>query len=139
MTDVSSTIATASFTATIEQIEGECVVLAVQDNAYRLRFAWKGASAPSVGRIKGTIRVHALRVHAAASGGRFIEPVIGAPRIVAGRVDAIDAHSATISVRSVVPMHVALERREDLAACSIGSLVYFHVRSDSAFVPEPAA
>ena len=138
MTELASTLAQSFFTANIEAVEGQCVILSVPDNAYRIRLDWQGNSAPTTGRVKGTIRVHALRVHSAASGGRFIEPLMGAPRIVAGRVESIDQESATIALRSVVPMRVALECREDLAACSVGELVHFHVRSAGVFVSEPS-
>jgi len=125
----------AFFTATIESVDDGTVVVSVHGNAYRISMAWAGANAPLPGRVKGVIEAHALRVHEAAAGGRFIEPVMGVPRIVSGTVEAIDEDAATVALRSVVPMHVALEDREDLAKCTLGSLVNFHVRSDVRFSP----
>ena len=125
----------AVFTATIESVDDGTVVVSVPGNAYRITMAWGGVDTPSPGRVKGVIEAHALRVHEAAAGGRFIEPVMGVPRIVSGTVEAIDEDAATVALRSVVPIHVALEDRDDLAKCMVGSLVNFHVRSDVRFSP----
>ncbi len=126
----------ADFTATIDRVQGDDVVIGVPGNAYGIRVGWAGDTVAAPGRVRGVIEAHALRVHPAAAGGRFIEPVMGSPRIVSGTVTAIDVDAATVAVRSVVPMHLALEHREDLAACEVGASVNFHVRSDSRFVPE---
>lgn len=134
---MSDVVATKSHTRVeVTRVEGEDVVLALHDSAYAIRLRWAGDDAPSTGVVTGRIQVRALRLHGSSAGGRFIEPVAGAPRIVSGTVEAIDAGSATIALRSVVQMQVALERREDLALCHVGGLVNFHVRSDGEFCPD---
>jgi len=70
-----------------------------------------------------------MSMHGASAGGRFIEPTIGAPRIVAGQVVSIDTNSGTALVQSAVPMVVQLERAEDAQTVQVGDLVNFHVRS----------
>ncbi len=120
----------------VERVEGDDVVLSLHESAYAIRLRWAGDDAPSTGVVAGRIQVRALRLHGSSAGGRFIEPVAGAPRIVSGTVEAIDAGSATIAIRSVVQMQVALERREDLALCHVGGHVNFHVHSDGEFIPD---
>ena len=67
------------------------IELTVPGTDYRLRLTTSGAIDTPVGkRVRGTVHARALRMHAARGGGRFIEPVVGEPRIVAGTVAAID-------------------------------------------------
>ena len=124
-----------SFNAVIESVDGADVHISVPGNAYRLTFKWGGEAPPVTGRCKAVLRAHALRVHHATAGGRFVEPVSGAPRIVAGTIEAVDAESATVALRSVVPVHVALEHRDDLEFCMLGATVNFHVRSGAVLHP----
>ncbi|MCH2136453.1 MAG: hypothetical protein MK101_07715 [Phycisphaerales bacterium] len=120
----------------IERVDADRVVVSIPGNAYSISLRWGGEDPPTTGRMHGWVQAHALKVQAASAGGRFIEPLSGAPRIMAGRVEAVDTESATIALRCVLPVHVALERREDLSLCTPGAMVNFHVRSDAAFVPQ---
>ncbi len=79
---------------TLESIEDGRLVLAVAHSEYRIHLTLTVPAAeidvPVGKRIKGVIHASALRMHAARGGGRFIEPVWGAPRIVAGIVKHVD-------------------------------------------------
>lgn len=120
----------------VERIDGDTVYVRVPGNAYSIALIWAGAESPAPGWVVGHVQASALKLEHATSGGRFIEPVAGAPRIMAGQVEAIDRESATIAVRSVLSVHVGLERRVDLGSIEVGDMVNFHVRSGARFVPE---
>ena len=90
----------------------------------------------SVGnRIKGTSQAKGRKMQSANGGGRFIEPVYGAPRIVAGVVLAVDDESRTVLVDVAIPMRVALSDNQDLNVCQVGELVNFYVESGTSFTP----
>lgn len=115
------------------------LVLALPGTAYKLDLVaavGTAADVPVAGkRIKGTIEARALRVHTARGGGRFIEPVEGAPRIVAGSVLAVDGPSGRVLVDAVVAMWVSVPAEQDIDAFSPGDLVNFYVESGTTFTP----
>ncbi|MHC4414516.1 MAG: hypothetical protein ACYS0G_04450 [Planctomycetota bacterium] len=115
------------------------LVLAVPGTEYRLQLVPTvpaGEISTPVGkRVKGTIRATALRMHAAQAGGRFIEPVWGAPRIVAGRAVAVDAENKRVLVDASVPMWVSPPDGQDFSVIREGGLVNFHVESGATFTP----
>ena len=49
-------------------------------------------------KIRGEIRVQAARMDLIASGGKYIEPVAGPPRRVAGRIVEIDSRANLVVV-----------------------------------------
>jgi hypothetical protein len=86
-------------------------------------------------RIEGAIEARALRIHRAAGGGRFIEPMAGAPRIIAGRVLAIDEAGRCALVDVSVPMWVHWPEGQDPSVLEVGQLVNCYVESGSRFRP----
>ena len=120
----------------LESLDDNEIVLAVHHSEYRLHLMPAGDINASVGsRIKGTIHARALRMHAARGGGRFIEPVWGAPRIVAGRVRAVDEPQRRLLVDTGVPMWVEAPKDQDLGVIREGELVNFYVESGACFQP----
>ena len=92
----------------LEALDDSGLVLAVHHSEYKLHLApavpADRLSAHVGGPIKGTIHAKALRMHPTRGGGQFIEPVWGAPRIVAGRVRAVDDKGRRVLVDASVPM-----------------------------------
>ncbi|MEE2906482.1 MAG: hypothetical protein VX527_01485 [Planctomycetota bacterium] len=128
----------ATFEAVLQSSDALTVVLNPPGNSYELHLS---VDTPLkdvlVGdRIIGTARARALRVHPATGGGAFIEPIAGAPRIVAGRVISNDEHGM-ILVRSAIPLLVELEDETDRATCIPGAFINFHVQSGTTFQPSP--
>jgi hypothetical protein len=125
----------------LESLEDHELVLAVHHTEYKLYLTPAVPAGeivtPVGGRIKGTIHARALRMHTARGGGRFIEPVWGAPRIVAGTVRAMDEQGRRVLVDTGVPMWVEAPQGQDLGAIREGELVNFYVESGTRF--EPAA
>ncbi len=84
-------------------------------------------------RIKGEIIARALKVNRAAGGGGFIEPVWGEPRIVAGKVLAVEADR--VLVEAAVPMWVTLGDGQAAGDFAPGQMVNFYVQSGTRFRP----
>jgi hypothetical protein len=124
----------------LEALDDDELVLAVHHTEYKLHLApavpASEIKTPVGSRIKGTIHARALRVHTARGGGRFIEPVWGAPRIVAGTVRAVDRQEQRLLVDTGVPMWVETPDDLDLGAIPEGELVNFYVESGARFLPE---
>lgn len=123
----------------LESLTGGRVVLAVGGTSYRLHLdsaVPAGEITTPVGRrIKGTIHANALRMHSARGGGRFVEPIWGAPRIVAGRVVAVDEPARRVLIDAGVPMWVTPPEGQDMSVIREGVLVNFYVESGAVFRP----
>lgn len=122
------TVRTEDFRAIVHAHEGDDVVLALPHSDYRLRLRCAG-SRPAVGaRVVGRVEAEAQRLHPARGGGLFIEPVAGAPRIVAGTVRALDTAAGRVLLAGVVPMWLTVEPGQDLSVLEPGGLVNGYVR-----------
>jgi hypothetical protein len=123
----------------LESVEDERIVLAIPGTDYRLHLVPSidaGAITTSIGkRIRGAIHAKAMKIHPAQGGGKFIEPVYGSPRIVAGTILMIDASQRRICVDVSIPMWVSVKEDHDLGACREGDLVNFYVESGTSFTP----
>lgn len=86
-------------------------------------------------RAKGVVRGRALRMHRAAGGGTFIEPIEGHPRIVQGSVIAADLERNRLLVRAVVPFWLDLCEGQLASDFQTGDLVNFYVESGVTFTP----
>ncbi len=133
-----ATVKGTLLSATDERIE-----LAVPHSDYRLFLVPLVPAAtlqPYIGkRIKGVIRAEALRIHAtspATGGGRFIEPVIGPPRIVAGRIRSVNKDANELIVDLGVAFIVTPLPEQDWTPLVEGQMVNFYVRSGATFTPE---
>ncbi len=124
---------------TLASIDDGQLVLAVDHTDYRIQLAMTvpaGEIDVPVGkRIKGVIHATALRMHPARGGGRFIEPVWGAPRIVAGTVVTVDEANRRVLVDAGVPMWVTAPPGQDFSVIGEGELVNFYVESGATFRP----
>jgi hypothetical protein len=128
-------------TGVLESLAEDKLVLSIPGTDYRLTLVPAvpaSAIATPIGkRIKGAIHAQALRMHTAAGGGRFIEPVYGMPRIVAGKVLDIDADRRQVVVDVAVPMIVTTMPEQRFDIFTIGSMVNFYINSGATFTPAP--
>lgn len=90
---------------------------------------------PDGKRARGVVEARALRIHAAHGGGRFIEPVAGEPRIVAGTVRAVDAANRRVLVETAIPIWLTAKEGQDFGVIAEGGLVNCHVESGAVFRP----
>ena len=125
--------------AVLESKEDGRLVLTVPHTEYRLQLVPTvpvGEVDVEVGkRITGTIHARALRMHRARGGGRFIEPVWGEPRIVAGKVISVDEARRRVLVDVSVPMWVEAPDGQDFDIVRPGELLNFYVESGASFRP----
>lgn len=128
------------FESILQSADASTVVLNPSGNNYQVHLALESPVRHVLPgeRITGTAHARALRVHQAGGGGAFIEPVVGAPRIVAGRVIA-SRDDGMILIRSAIPLLVELDNEADRATCVPGAFVNFHVQSGATFRPAPAS
>ncbi len=123
----------------LESLTDDELVLAISHTDYRLHLVPTVPAGEFDGyvgkRIRGVIQAVALRIHRATAGGRFIEPVWGAPRIVAGNVCTLDESNRRVLVDVSVPMWVTVPAGQDLGILREGDLVNFYVQSGTTFRP----
>ncbi len=123
----------------LEELADDHLVLSIPHTDYRIRVkptVPTGEIDVTVGkRLKGVIQAHALKIHRATGGGRFIEPVWGEPRIVAGKILTIDAEQRRILVDVSVPVWITPPDGTDLSTMHEGELVNFYVQSGTRFRP----
>ncbi len=100
--------------------------------ALQQRLAARGAGAV---RLNGIVRGRALRAWHATAGGCFIEPVWGTPRIVQGRVLAIDVNANAALVDLAVPAWIAMEASQPAGQWQTGDMLNFYVESGMTFTP----
>ncbi len=114
-----------TFRGRIVASDGIEVVLAIPESPYRLHLSAASPPAAAVGdAVHGSITAQAARLHRASAGGRFLEPIVGPLRTIAGRVESMDA--AGCVVRSVVPLRVDVDAVDP--SLKEGDLVTFDVR-----------
>ena len=115
--------------------------LRLPNSDYELHLELEGdpAALPAEGkRVRGVISGQALKLHRATAGGRFIEPVLGHPRIVQGSVLAVDRSGNRILADVVVPMWVHLAEGQSAGEFTTGDLVNFYFASGVRFTPVSA-
>lgn len=102
----------------ITAIRGDVAVFNPANTNYELQLqVGKGFSAPLNTPVDVLIRVVARKVWTVPSGGNFVQPIFGPPRIIQGRVrHATDAelvvHAGTTFVVTLHPTDTAIELPE---------------------------
>lgn len=116
------------------------VRVSVPSYAYRVDMVLDGdtaALAAKVGKkVNGTVRGKALRAWQATAGGCFIEPVWGAPRIVQGRVLAVDVDANAVLLDLVFPAWISIEPSQSAGSWQTGDMLNFYVESGMRFTPK---
>ena len=123
----------------VVSVSDERLVLALPGTDYQLYLRptvpASQITTPVGKRIKGTIEAKALRIYKFQGGGRFIEPVIGEPRIVAGMVMSVDSSQRRMLVDVSVPIWMALLPDQRADQFAEGELVNCYVESGARFTP----
>ena len=117
-------------------MDGAKIILAIPATDYQIHLVCNGTTAAHIGkRIQGVIHVKALRMHKASAGGSFIEPIYGHPRVVQGRVVAIDLSQNRLLCEVVVPMWVEPFDGQSATDFNAGDMVNFYAQSGATFTP----
>lgn len=123
----------------LEALDDRRLVLAVPNTDYRLHLVPTAPAAriktPIGKRIRGVIEAKALRMHNAHGGGLYIEPVYGVPRIVQGRVLAVDPERNRLLMNMAVPVWVSMHEQQRVDDIALDQLVNFYVESGATFTP----
>lgn len=112
----------------LSEVKEGMIVLALPGKDYRIHLAIDHAPAAHVGqRIAGQITARAKRIDVVSTGGRFIDPVIGRPRRLQGRITAIDTVANTITVFCGAPLTCTPTMNQKAADFHMGDLVAFDI------------
>ena len=109
--------------------------LGLYNSDYRLHLIPLNEITAKVGkRIVGVIRAEAKRVDIVRSGGKYVEPVMGRPRRVQGRVGEIDnaRNTITVDANAVVVCRLT-DHRQRASDFEPGQFVSFDVLSGATF------
>jgi hypothetical protein len=102
------------------------VVFRPRETTYEIELGAKNYDGPIGKRVEGYVRVSARKVYTVPSGGNFIAPIFGTPRIVQGRVRYLDEKEMVVQAgTSVIVELPADEDAYDLVSgdLTVGSLV----------------
>lgn len=122
-------------TATAYQASGKVtsvkegrIVFAPTGTNYELDLVCPGYAGPLNKPVKGTIRVRARKVWTVPSGGNFITPIFGPPKIIQGRVRSLDARTLVVQAGTAITVDLPDEDIVfDLANGAIGEGVMVNV------------
>lgn len=120
----------------LEAATDEQITLSVPGTDYQIHLKVLKAPGTPIGkRLVGTIRASARRVDRVNTGGRYLEPVMGRPRRVQGRIDVVDTTAHTITVHASVPIVCTLMKAQHDAGFAVGDFVSFDVEPGATFTP----
>lgn len=103
---MAETITTLSASGRVVRVQGDAVVFTPSGTRYELLLEAPSYGGPVDRPVRCVLRVRARKVYSVPSGGSFISPIFGPPRIVQGRVRSGDQSS--LVVHAAVPIHVEL-------------------------------
>jgi hypothetical protein len=89
-------------------VAGDVIHFAPSNTTYDLHLVCPGYSGTLNALVEGIIRVKARKAYTMPSGGNFITPLYGPPRIIQGRVRSIEGNS--------IVLHAGTEIHVDLPA-----------------------
>ncbi len=113
------------------------IVLAIPTTDYRLHLLLteNQIETPVGQALPGRINVQANRVDICNTGGQFIDPVMGRPRTVQGRVRTIDTQNNQLVIQAKIPIRAQLRAPQNAADFKPGDLVRFMVDRGATFTP----
>lgn len=121
-----------------ESVPGR-VVLSFPGTDYQIHLIPERPPTSAVGkRVTGVIRAQSRRIDRVASGGRFIEPVMGRPRIVQGRVVEVNPSATgtgTLTIHAPMPIVVRVGELQKAEQFKVGDLVTTHTVPGATFTP----
>ena len=92
------------------------VVFNPQNSSYELKLQVANYAGPIGQRVEGLISVVARKVYTVPSGGNFIQPIFGPPRIIQGRVKYLDEREMVIQASTSIVVQLPMDQNAfDLA------------------------
>lgn len=113
--------AALSAKGTLVSVEPGKIIWRPLDTSYEHHLEFSGHLSAEVGRhLSGRIRVRARKVYAVSSGGNFVQPILGTPRIIQGRILALEGN--TLFVKAGAVFAIELPTEKDTIDLGAGSL-----------------
>lgn len=131
-----SSVASNIARGTLLEKQSDRIVLGIHGTDYRLHLHVAAPIAASIGSsITGRIEAHARRIDVTRTGGHFIDPVYGRPRIIQGRVIETALEHPMMVVKAVVPLHIRVRPPQKPSDFEVGAIVNFSVDPGAQFIP----
>jgi hypothetical protein len=114
----------------ITEVRGDAVVFQPTGTVYELLLQLSDASkydGPIDTPISGVVRLSARKVYSVHSGGNFIEPIFGRPRIVQGRVRHIAETGRNLIVQAGIAISVDLPEASSAIDLPSGAIRVGHL------------
>jgi len=123
----------------LEEASASRVVVSFAGTSYLMHLEPERALNVSPGkRVLGIIKGQARRIDVVRNGGQFVEPVMGRPRIVQGRVAEVNPSAngpGTITVQAPMPIVLKVGVLQRAEQFKVGDLVNTHVLPGASFTP----
>jgi hypothetical protein len=127
----------AVFSAVVESVANGRIVLRLPRSNYQLHLAAPDGATGRVlsagERVHGVVVGESLRMYPASAGGKFIEPIWGEPRIVAGVVLEANEAQRLVIVDAVAIFKLSVPPQQDFAVLAPGAQVNFYLKSGARF------
>ena len=82
--------------------EGDCLVFQPGNTNYELHLKAGNYTGPIGTPVLCTIRVTARKVYSVSTGGNFIQPIFGTPKIIQGRVLSIEGQQLVMHAAAII-------------------------------------
>jgi len=102
------------------RVEGDRIVFQPSNTNYELHLKVADYTGPVGTSVECIIRVIARKVYSVSSGGNFIQPLFGEPRIIQGQVRSIEGQQ--IVVHAGGPIVISLPQDENAIDLNTGSI-----------------
>ena len=131
----SAEIANAAARYRIVEKTDSTITLKIPGTDYQLQLDIDSPIDTPVGKhVSGEVHTTALRMHQSDTGGQFIEPVYGRPRIVQGLVQALDPANHRVLFQMMVPVWVTLKESQSIDDFKPGAMWNSYVESGTKFI-----
>ncbi|MCA9279435.1 MAG: hypothetical protein H6815_09065 [Phycisphaeraceae bacterium] len=136
-TQIDPALARGTFAGTVNATATQpaLVVMTYPNTSYQMHLVCAaGVSTPVGKRCIGTIHAQAKRVDVVRTGGKYIDPVIGKPRRIQGRVVSTDPSRNVVVIDAGVPFHCTLtDARQQASDFNHGDVVACGLAGHSTF------
>ncbi|MFG0258490.1 MAG: hypothetical protein ACF8GE_11360 [Phycisphaerales bacterium JB043] len=122
--------------AIVHALDDDSITLAIPGTSYRIALRPKHTVKATAGdTIEGVIACQAMRMDVLKSGGKFLEPIEGRPRRIAGRIVAIDERNNTVTINAGTPFTVTPHALQKASQFEIDQIVTMGVKDGATFEP----
>jgi hypothetical protein len=87
---------------TLVSVAAGMIVWRPLDTSYEHQLEFTGDLSAQLGRhVRGRVHVRGRKVYSVSSGGNFVQPILGTPRIIQGRVLALEGNVLFVKAGAV--------------------------------------